>query len=59
MKKIDEMYQNYGITHQFIVHVWPQCNGMVKCLIKTIKHGLVVITTSTLQQLPNPLWVSL
>jgi hypothetical protein len=55
--------QNYGIIHQFIAHAWLQYNGIAKRLIKTIKHALIVITTSTLQrwdlQPPNPLWASL
>ncbi len=59
----NEMCQNYVITHQFTAHAWPPCKGMAKCLMKTIKHALFVITTSTLQQWdlqpPNPLWVSL
>jgi hypothetical protein len=37
MKEFAETYQNYDITHQFIALAWPQCNGMVEHLIKTIK----------------------
>jgi hypothetical protein len=49
MKKFIEICQNYGSAHQFIVHAWPQCNGMVECLIKTIKHGLIVMVATNIQ----------
>jgi len=45
MKEFVEICQNYGITHQFTTLAWPQCNGMVERLIKTIKHGLTVMAT--------------
>jgi len=43
MKEFAGVCQSYGITHQFTTPIWPQCNGMVECLIKTIKQGLMVI----------------
>jgi transposase InsO family protein len=39
MKEFDALCQDYGIVHQFISPAWPQCNGMVECLIQTIMHG--------------------
>ncbi len=49
MKKIVEICQNYGITHQFNAPAWPQCNGIVECLIKTIKHRLTIMATTNIQ----------
>ncbi len=46
LAEFDVMCKNYGITHQFIVPQWPQCNGMAKWLIKTIKHGITVLSTT-------------
>jgi len=48
MKEFVEIYQNYGITHHFTTLAWPQCNGMVECLIKTIKHGLIVMVATNI-----------
>jgi hypothetical protein len=48
MKEFVKICQNYGITHQFTTHVWPQCNCMVERLIKTIKHGLTVMATTNI-----------
>jgi hypothetical protein len=48
MKEFAKIYQNYGITHQFIALAWPQCNGMVECLIKTIKHQLTVMVATNI-----------
>jgi hypothetical protein len=45
MMEFAKICQNYGIKHQFITPAWPQCNGMVECLIKTIKHGLTIMAT--------------
>jgi hypothetical protein len=41
--KFDVMCKDYGIHHQHTTPQWPQCNGMVECLIKTIKHGIIVL----------------
>jgi hypothetical protein len=49
MKEFAGMCQSYGITHQFIAPTWPQCNGMVECLIKTIKEGLMVMVATNIQ----------
>jgi hypothetical protein len=60
MKEFDVLCQDYGIVHQFITSAWPQCNGMVECLIQTIKHGLIVMSLINTQgwddQLPKVLF---
>jgi hypothetical protein len=43
--KFDQLCKNYGIIHQYIVPQWPKCNGMVERLIKTLKHGLNILST--------------
>jgi hypothetical protein len=43
MKEFDALCQDYPIVHQFIISMWPQCNGMVEHLIQTIKHGLTMM----------------
>jgi hypothetical protein len=48
MKEFAEICHNYGITHQFTTLAWLQCNGMVECLIKTIKHGLTFMATTNI-----------
>jgi hypothetical protein len=40
--KFDVMCKDYGIHHQHTTPQWPQCNGMAKHLIKTIKHGITM-----------------
>ncbi len=45
MAEFDLMYKKYGITHQFIAPQWPQCNGMVEIMIKTLKNGLFVVSS--------------
>jgi hypothetical protein len=49
MKEFAKICQNYGIMHQFTALTWPQCNGMVEHLIKTIKHGLMVMAAINIQ----------
>jgi len=44
--EFDVMCKDYGIQHQRIAPQWPQCNGMAKCLIKTIKHGITILATA-------------
>jgi len=44
--EFDVMCKDYGIQHQHIAPQWPQCNGMVEHLIKTIKHGITVLSTT-------------
>jgi hypothetical protein len=44
--KFDIMCRDYGIQHQHIAPQWPQCNGMVERLIKTIKHGITVLAAT-------------
>jgi len=43
--EFDTMCKDYGIHHQYTVPQWPQCNGMAERLIKTIKHGIMVLST--------------
>jgi hypothetical protein len=40
------MYKDYGIHHQHTTPQWSQCNGMVERLIKTIKHGIMVLSAA-------------
>jgi len=40
------MCKDYGIHHQHTTPQWPQCNGMAECLIKTIKHGIMMLFTT-------------
>ncbi len=57
MAEFDLMCKKYGITHQFIAPRWPQCNGMVERMIKTLKNGLFVVSSTNLDnwdlQLPR------
>jgi transposase-like protein len=48
MDEFDLMCKKYGITHQFIAPKWPQCNGMVERMIKTLKNGLYVVSFTNL-----------
>jgi hypothetical protein len=48
MKEFVESCHNYGITHQFTTPAWFQCNGVVERLIKTIKHGLIVMVATNI-----------
>jgi hypothetical protein len=45
MAKFDMICKNFGITHQFITPQWPHYNGMVERMIKTLKHGLTIVST--------------
>jgi len=42
--KFDVMCKDYGIHHQHTAPQWPQCNGMAERLIKTIKHGITILS---------------
>jgi hypothetical protein len=44
--KFDVMCKDYSIQHQHIAPQWPQCNGMAKRLVKTIKHGITILSTT-------------
>jgi hypothetical protein len=44
--KFDVMCKDYAIQHQRTTPQWPQCNGMVERMIKTIKHGITVLATT-------------
>ncbi len=44
--EFDVMCRDYVIQHQRIAPHWPQCNGMAKRMIKTIKHGITVLATT-------------
>jgi transposase-like protein len=48
MAKFDLMCKKYGITHQFTTPQWLQCNGMVERMIKTLKNGLSVVSSTNL-----------
>jgi len=44
--KFDVMCNDYGIQHQHTAPQWLQCNGMAECLIKMIKHGIIVLVAT-------------
>jgi hypothetical protein len=44
--QFDVVCKDYGNHHQHTSPQWPQCNGMAECLIKTIKHGIIVLSTT-------------
>ncbi len=44
--EFDQIYKNYGITHQYSTPQWPRCNSMVEWLVKILKHGLIVLSTT-------------
>jgi hypothetical protein len=44
--EFDVMCKDYSIQHQHTAPQWPQCNGMAKRLIKIIKHGITVLSTT-------------
>jgi hypothetical protein len=41
--KFEVMCRDYAIQHQRTAPQWPQCNGMVERMIKTLKHGITVL----------------
>ncbi len=44
--EFDVMCKDYAIQHQRIAPQWPQCNGMAERMIKTIKHGIIVLAAN-------------
>jgi transposase InsO family protein len=44
--EFDVMCGDYAIQHQHTAPQWPQCNGMVERIIKTIKHGITVLAAN-------------
>ncbi len=44
--EFEAMCKDYSIQHQRTAPQWPQCNGMAKRMIKTIKHGIIVLATN-------------
>jgi len=44
--KFEIMCKDYAIQHQHTTPQWPQCNGMAERMIKTIKHGIMVMATN-------------
>ncbi len=44
--EFDVMCKDHGIHHQHTAPQWPQCNGMAERSIKTIKHGITVLSTT-------------
>ncbi len=41
--EFDAMCKDYAIQHQRTAPQWLQCNGMAERMIKTIKHGIIVL----------------
>jgi hypothetical protein len=41
--EFEVMCKDYAIQHQGTAPQWPQCNGMVERMIKTLKHGITVL----------------
>jgi hypothetical protein len=44
--EFDTMCKDYAIQHQRTAPQWPQCNGMVERMIKTIKHGITILAAN-------------
>jgi len=44
--EFDVMCRDYAIQHQRTAPQWPQCNGMAERMIKTIKHGIIVLAAT-------------
>ncbi len=44
--EFDQLCKNYGIGHHHTSPQWPRCNGMVERVVKTFKHGLIVLSTN-------------
>jgi len=44
--EFDVMCKDYAIQHQRTAPQWPQCNGMAERMIKTIKHGIIVLAAN-------------
>jgi len=44
--EFDVMCRDYAIQHQHTAPQWPQCNGMAKRMIKTIKHGITMLAAT-------------
>jgi hypothetical protein len=48
MAEFDLMCKKYGITHWFTTPQWPQCNRMMERMIKTLKSGLSIVSSTNL-----------
>ncbi len=44
--EFEMMCKDYGIQHQRTAPQWPQCNGMAERMIKTIKHGIIILAAT-------------
>jgi hypothetical protein len=44
--EFNKICKNYGIVHQHTTPQWPRCNNMVERMIKPLKHGLIVLSTT-------------
>jgi hypothetical protein len=44
--EFEDMCKDYFIQHQRMAPQWPQCNRMAERMIKTIKHGVIVLATN-------------
>jgi len=44
--EFEVMCRDYAIQHQRTAPQWPQCNGMAKRMIKTLKHGITILVSN-------------
>ncbi len=44
--EFETMCSDYAIHHQRTTPQWPQCNGMAERMIKTLKHGIIVLAAN-------------
>ncbi len=44
--EFEMMCKDYGIQHQRTAPQWAQCNVMVERMIKTIKHGIIILAVA-------------
>jgi len=45
--EFDQLCKNYGIMHQYTTPQWFKCNSMAKRMVKTLKHGLIILFATT------------
>ncbi len=41
--EFNQICKNNGIVHQHTTPQWPRCKNMDERIIKTLKHGLIVL----------------
>ncbi len=44
--EFETMCRDYAIHHQRTTPQWPQCNGMAERMIKTFKHGIIILAAN-------------